>query len=184
MRIISGKYRGKKLYAFDGRNIRPTADRLREAVFNIVSSLVQDAVVLDLFAGTGAFGLEAVSRGARSAVFIDNHTDAIRLVKKNIHACGVAALTRVVKWDIARNLNCLKEAHPGFDLVFLDPPYRNDLIRPALLHLHESRAVQTEARIIIEHSTREPLPIDLDSFRMEDQRKYGKSLVSFFKYVL
>ena len=184
MRIISGNCRGKKLYAFDGRKIRPTADRLREAVFNILSSQVQDAVVLDLFAGTGAFGLEAVSRGALSAVFIDNHTDAIHLVKKNIHACGVAAQTRVVKWDIARNLNCLEDAQPGFNLVFLDPPYRNDLIRPALLHLHESHAVQTEARVIIEHSIREPLPHDLDSFRLEDQRKYGKSLVSFFKYVL
>jgi 16S rRNA (guanine966-N2)-methyltransferase len=184
LRIISGNYRGKKLFAFHGRQIRPTADRLREAVFNILSSLVQDAVVLDLFAGTGAFGLEAVSRGALSAVFIDNHEDAIRLVKKNIHACGVAAQTRVVKWDITRNLHCLKDAQPGFNLVFLDPPYRNDLIRPALLHLHECRAVQPDAWILIEHSIREPLPHDLDNFHLEDQRKYGKSLVSFFKYVL
>ncbi|MEN8244649.1 MAG: 16S rRNA (guanine(966)-N(2))-methyltransferase RsmD [Thermodesulfobacteriota bacterium] len=184
MRIISGNYRGKKLYAFDGRKIRPTADRLREAVFNILSSLVQDAVVLDLFAGTGAFGLEAVSRGARSAVFIDNHTDAIRLVKKNIHACGVAALTRVVKWDIARNLKCLKGIRPGFDLVFLDPPYDKNLIRPALLHLHASNAVQTAAHMVIEHSFDEPLPHDLDCFSMVDQRKYGKSLVSFFRYMV
>ena len=184
MRIISGNRRGKKLYAFDGRQIRPTTDRMREAIFNILSPLVREAVVLDLFAGTGAFGLEAISRGACSALFIDNHPDAIRLLNKNISACRMVEETRVVKWDIARDLNCLKDVQPGFNLVFLDPPYSRDLVRPALLHLHESNAVQTDARIVIEHSIDEPLPHDLDGFSMEDRRKYGKSLVSFFKYVL
>ena len=157
---------------------------MREAIFNILSSLVAEAVVLDMFAGTGALGLEALSRGAQSAVFIDNHPDAIRLLNKNITACGMTAETRVVKWDITRDLNCLKGIRPGFDLVFLDPPYNQNLVQPALLHLHASNAVQSAATIVIEHSTDEPLPHDLDCFSLVDQRKYGKSLVSFFKNVL
>lgn len=184
MRIISGNRRGKKLYAFDGRKIRPTADRLREAIFNILASRVKDVTVLDLFAGTGAFGLEAVSRGARSAVFIDNHPDAIRLLEKNISACGMIEETRVVTWDIAHDLNCLKGTQSGFELVFLDPPYSRNLVCPTLLHLHESGAVQPGAHIVIEHSLDDPLPHDLDCFTRVDQRKYGKSLVSFFDYVI
>lgn len=184
MRIISGSRRGKKLYAFDGRKIRPTTDRMREAIFNILSSRVKDATVLDLYAGTGTFGLEAVSRGARSAIFIDNHPDAIHLLKKNISACDMIEETRVVKWDIAHDLNCLKGILSGFELVFLDPPYDRNLVHPTLLHLHESGALQPAAHIVIEHGLDDPLPHDLDCFTRVDQRKYGKSLVSFFDYVL
>jgi len=184
LRIISGSRRGKKLYAFDGRKIRPTADRMREAIFNILSSRVKDTAVLDLFAGTGAFGLEAISRGARSAIFIDSHPDAIRLLKKNINACGMIEETRVVKWDIAQDLNCLKGIQSGFELVFLDPPYHKNLVHPTLLHLHESEALQAAAHIVIEHGLDDPLPHELDCFAKVDQRKYGKSLVSFFDYVL
>jgi len=184
LRIISGKRRGKKLYAFDGSNIRPTGDRMREAIFNILSSLVVEAFVLDLFAGTGALGLEALSRGAKSALFIDNHPDAVLLLKKNIHACGMDQESRVVKWNISRDLNCLIGTQPGFNLVFLDPPYDRNLVKPALDHLHKTHAVQSGAHIVIEHSLDELLPPDFDGFSMEDQRKYGKSLVSFFRYVV
>ena len=184
MRIISGNRRGKKLHTFKGRNIRPTGDRMREAIFNILSSRVKDAVVLDLFAGTGGLGLEALSRGARSALFIDNHPDALLLLKKNINACGMTRETRVIKWDIARDLNCLRGMQPEFDLVFMDPPYEKNLVEPTLVHLHASGAVQSAAHIVAEHGFNEPQPSDLDCFNMVDQRKYGKSLVSFFKYMV
>ena len=157
---------------------------MREAIFNILSSLVIDAVVLDLFAGTGALGLEALSRGAKSALFIDNHPDAALLLKKNINACGMTRESRVVKWDIGRDLNCLNGTQPRFNLVFLDPPYDRNLVKPALDHLHKTNAVQSRAHIVIEHSLDELLPPDIDGFSMEDQRKYGKSLVSFFRYVV
>ena len=184
MRIISGNRRGKKLFAFEGRNIRPTADRMREAIFNILSARVADAVVLDLFAGTGALGLEALSRGAHSALFVDNHPDAVRLLKKNITACGMQQDARVIRWDIARDLKCLNGIFPEFNLVFLDPPYRRHLLKPALVHLHQTNAVQPGAHIVAEHSVDEPLPHDIDGFNRVDQRTYGKSLVSFFTYVV
>ena len=184
MRIISGNRRGKKLYAFEGRKIRPTADRMREAIFNILSSRVKGSTVLDLFAGTGSFGLEAISRGARSALFIDNHPDAIRLLNKNITACGMLKETSVVKWNIVHNLNCLEGIQTRFELVFMDPPYHRNLVGPTLVHLHESGAVQPAAHIVVEHGLDDPLPHDLDCFNRVDQRKYGKSLVSFFEYVL
>ena len=184
MRIISGKCRGKKLNTFYGKNIRPTGDRMREAIFNILSTRVVEAVVLDLFAGTGALGLEALSRGAASAVFIDNHPEAVLLLNKNINACGMIQETRVVKWDIDRNLNCLKEIQPGFNLIFLDPPYNRNLVEPALVHLHKSHALQPGAYIVIEHSLDELLPPDPFGFSLKDQRNYGKSLVSFFQYMV
>jgi 16S rRNA (guanine966-N2)-methyltransferase len=184
LRIISGNRRGKKLYAFEGRGIRPTADRVREAIFNILSAHVKGAVVLDLFAGTGAFGLEALSRGACSAILIDHHPDAIRLLNKNVDACGMTKETRVIKWDISRDLNCLRGLHPRFELVFMDPPYNRNLVQAALLHLHASGALRSGARIVVEHSLQESLTRELDGFRMMDQRKYGKSLVSFFTYMI
>jgi len=157
---------------------------MREAIFNILSSLVIGTVVLDLFAGTGALGLEALSRGAKSALFIDNQPDAVLLLKKNIHTCDMTRESRVVKWNISRDLNCLEGIQTGFNLVFMDPPYDRNLVKPALVHLHKTNAVQSGAHIVIEHSLDEPLPLDLDGFSMQDQRKYGKSLVSFFEYMV
>ena len=157
---------------------------MREAIFNILSSMVNDAVVLDLFAGTGALGLEALSRGARSVLFVDNHPEVVLLLKKNINACEMDKQARVVKWNIARNLSCLKGIQPGFNLVFLDPPYGRNLVKPALISLHASNALQPNAHMVIEHSFDEPLPHELDYLQMVDQRKYGKSLVSFFDYMV
>lgn len=184
LRIIGGTRKGRKLHTFRGNRIRPTADRMRESLFNILSSRVPGTVVLDLFAGTGALGLEAVSRGARSAALIDNDKHALRLLKKNIAACSMLNETRVINWDIAINLNCLKKCRPRFGLVFMDPPYGRNMIRPTLVHLHASDAALPSARIVIEHGADDNLPQDLDWFQMIDQRKYGKTLVSFFDYVV
>jgi len=157
---------------------------MRESIFNILSSRVQDATVLDLYAGTGALGLEAVSRGAQSAVFIDNDRRSLNLLEKNISTCSMLKETRIIKWDIVRNLNCLKKTRPRFELIFMDPPYGMNMVHPTLVHLHDSAAARPAARIVIEHGIDETMPKDLSFFRMIDQRKYGKTLVSFFDYML
>lgn len=184
MRIIGGDFKGKKLAVFRGTATRPTADRLRESIFNIRASSIQGSVVLDLFAGTGALGLEALSRGAASAVFIDSEIAAVNIITKNIASCRVMEQAKVIRWDIRRNLNCLSAAGPVFDLVFMDPPYNADLINPALRHLVKQEVLKSNASIIIEHAITEPVDPKIAGFEMTDQRIYGKTAVSFLRAVI
>jgi 16S rRNA (guanine966-N2)-methyltransferase len=179
MRIISGDLKGKKLFSLKGNATRPTADRVRESIFNICASKISDSDVLDLFAGTGAFALEALSRGAASAVFIDLSPDAVKIIDKNITACKMENRTNVIKWNIVKNLNCLDAKHPVYDLVFMDPPYNQNMILPALKNLVKNDSLKKDATIIIEHSKLEKIPEDLYDFNLTDHRKYGKTHVSF-----
>jgi len=184
LRIIGDELRGNKLYTTPGTLIRPTADRLRESIFNILSNLVKKAVVLDLFAGTGALGIEALSRGAESAVFIDDNKTALSVVERNIQACAVDNRSQIIRWNIVKNLNCLRSIGSKFDLVFMDPPYNNGMIKPTLINLHDSGSLGNEACIVIEHNCLEPIPETCRQFELIDQRKYGKKLISFIRYVV
>jgi len=184
LRIIGGSLRGKKLHTVRGIQVRPTADRVRESIFNILSSRLHKAVVLDLFAGTGAFGIETISRGAKCAVFIDNSRAALSVIERNIKACAYGNQTNVIKWDIKRNLNCIKAFHTAFNLVFMDPPYNQNIISPVLLNLFQSGSLERGACVVIEHAATETLVVDSEAFNIDDQRKYGKTLVSFLNYVV
>ena len=181
LRLIGGDLRGKKLHSIPGIKIRPTADRLREAIFNILSFRVRGALVLDLFAGTGALGIEALSRGAESAVFIDTDKGVLSLIERNVRSCALNKRAKFIKWNIRKNLNCIMSVQPAFDLVFMDPPYDKDYIKPSLLNLHQSKALAKNACVVIEHSPTEPIPEEGPVFRITDQRKYGKTLVSFLE---
>lgn len=182
MRVIGGHFRGKKLCEFQGKGIRPTGDRLREAIFNILGNRIRDATVMDLYAGTGAFGIEALSRGAQTAMFIDNQRAAQLLIMRNIRACGLDKMAIIRFWDIQQSLNCLRSYRLTFNMVFMDPPYNKGMVKPTLSHLHDSRRVADNALIVIEHSQREHIPNDMRAYRCTDQRKYGKTIVSFLAY--
>ena len=184
LRIISGALKGKRLYSVRDMSIRPTADKLRESIFNILSRRVLDAVVLDLFAGTGALGIEALSRGAESVVFVDNGKGALSVLRRNIDSCMLDQKANIVKWNIKQNLNCIKSKKQHFDLIFLDPPYDKNLIKPTLFNLDKSYSLKKGACIVVEHSLFESIPTDLFVFDLVDQRKYGKTLVSFLNYVI
>ena len=184
MRIIAGELKGKRLAAPRGCAVRPTSERTREAVFNILGDRVRGAVVLELFAGTGAFSIEALSRGAASAVMIERSREAIQLIGRNLAACRLAARARVIRWDIARSLDCLRPLPGTFDLVFADPPYGRGAIGPCLRHLVACGPLADGARLVIEHDSREAPPAESAPLRLTDRRKYGKALVSFFTYVL
>ena len=176
LRIISGALKGRKLYSVRDTSIRPTADKLRESIFNILSQRVLDAVVLDLFAGTGALGIEALSRGAESVVFVDNGKGALSVLRRNIDSCTLDQKADIVKWNIRQNLNCIKSKKQNFDLIFLDPPYDKNLIAPTLFNLDKSHSLKNGACIVVEHSLFETIPIDLFAFDLLDQRKYGKAV--------
>ena len=184
MRIISGTLKGKKLFPFQGQGIRPTSDRTREAIFNILFDRVHGAVVLDLFAGSGALGIEALSRGADMATFIDKAPAAVSLLKKNVHACRLEDRSRIISWDIERDLKCLRSHDSQYNLIFLDPPYHRGMAPRALSHLKECRAMKPGACLVLEHGEADELPLPLDDFRLLDQRRYGKTLVSILMYMV
>jgi 16S rRNA (guanine966-N2)-methyltransferase len=154
MRVVAGRLKGRSLASPSSREIRPTADRLRESVFNILTHAyddpIQDARVLDLFAGTGALGIEAVSRGAKFALFVDNGAEARALLRNNVEALGLGGVTKVFRRD-ATNLG---PAHPvePFSLVFLDPPYGKGLGEQALASLREGGWLTPGALLIVEEA--------------------------------
>jgi 16S rRNA (guanine966-N2)-methyltransferase len=179
VRIISGERRGKKLLAVHGMSTRPTADRIRESIYNIISARIANASVLDLFAGTGILGIEALSRGARFALLIDNSREPVETIRKNLIACQFETRARVIQHDIQNGLRWLKSDGTLFNLVFVDPPYHQALADSALSHLHDSGALSPEALIVVEHSVAAPLTELPPGFNRIDERNYGKTLVTF-----
>lgn len=184
MRVIGGTLRGKKLAGVRGTAIRQTADRLRESIFNIIAPRVADAVVLDLFAGTGAFGIEALSRRARTAVFIDNSRAAVTLIHRNLELCRLQNRSRVICRDVTRGLPAISMRQAPFDLVFLDPPYNQGLVRVGLGLLRHGPVLAPGHRLILEHSIDEPFAPDAEDYLLHDQRRYRKTLVSFLECVV
>ncbi len=172
MRIIGGTLGGRRLRAPRGADTRPTADRVRESLFNILGPL-DGARVLDLFAGTGALALEALSRGAASAVLVDKAAEPVRCIAENARALGVEDRARVVRADALAALSRL----PGpFDLIFLDPPYALD-VAPVLGALPP--LLGDGARVIVEHDRRTPPPGTVP-LSLVDRRRYGDTEVSFY----
>jgi 16S rRNA (guanine966-N2)-methyltransferase len=167
-----------------GSKTRPTANRTREAIFNMLASQIPGARVLDLFAGTGALGIEALSRKADAAVFIDNGQDSISVLQSNLESLALERQTKIIRWNPVKNLNCLKSLSIAFDPVFMDPPYQKNMIEPTLRNLHISQSLVSGTRVIVEHSHREPVLAGQLPFEIADQRKYGKTLVTILDYVV
>ncbi len=184
MRVISGILKGRRLVAPPGMAIRPTADRIKESLFNILGGSVVAKRVLDLFAGTGALGIEALSRGAACALFVDFSPAARSAIRRNIRELALDDRARVIHWDLRKNLDFLIRETAAFDLVFLDPPYQTQAVAPVLTALSACRALAPGARVIIEHSLREPVAQPADSLVLVDQRRFGKTLVSFMDVML
>ncbi len=154
LRIIGGEWRGRKLRFADGEGLRPTTDRVRETLFNWLAPRIQGARCLDLFAGSGALGLEALSRGAAEVIFVDTNPAAITTLKENL------ALLKVENAEVIRGdgLNYLQGNSRQFDVVFLDPPFRRDLLQPALKLLAEQGWLAKGARLYLELESEESLP--------------------------
>lgn len=178
MRIIGGDRRKKKLIAVPGLTTRPTSDRVKETLFNIIQTRVRGAFVLDLFSGTGALGLEALSRGADHSLFVDSQEQALATCRKNIAACKYDDRSTVIQWNIARNLNCLSRYSRALDLVFIDPPYKKGLADLALAHLVQVEALSPDGLVIVEHAAGDP-PVPGDGMTLTETRKYGTTALSF-----
>lgn len=178
MRIVGGEYRGRKLHAPKGQDIRPTSDRVKEAVFSMLAGVVSGADVLDLFAGSGALGLEALSRGALSVVFVDRNLRSVELIKVNIALCRAQEKSRVISGSAEQAVRKLAANGACFDLVFLDPPYGLGYVEKSLPLLNS--IVRSCAVAVVEHSIKDVLPMVCGGWVREKERKYGDTLISMF----
>ncbi|MHB8840221.1 MAG: 16S rRNA (guanine(966)-N(2))-methyltransferase RsmD [Candidatus Aquicultor sp.] len=180
MRVIAGTARGRKLHSPKGQAIRPTSDRVKEAVFNIIGGRVNEANVLDLFAGTGGLGIEALSRGAKAAYFIDTGNEAIHLIKKNLEATGLGDAAVVVKADADKAVKRLTKDGAKFDLIFLDPPYRISVsFLDAILIALGHHVLQSDGLLVLEHSAKlEPRAVE--GLGVESTRVYGDTAITFY----
>lgn len=183
MRITGGRAKGRHLASFKGLDIRPTSDKVREAIFNLIGQDLQAMTVLDLFAGTGSLGIEALSRGASWALFIDFSDKAVRLIRKNLSLCGLEPLGLVRKGDLSQG-DLLKQVgrKNKFDLVFLDPPYRKGLIPPLLHDLVSQGILSSPSLVVAETSEKEILPTEEVKMVLIRERTYGETKIHLFHY--
>lgn len=180
MRIISGKLKGRRLAApADGR-IRPTTDKVKEAIFSMIAGwLDETSVCIDLFCGTGNLGLEAISRGAKTVYFCDNHRESLSLAKSNVHHCGVEDQAVLMLGDYDASL---KRIDQKADVIFLDPPYRETLVPRCMKSIAECQVLAPEGIIVAEHSKDDPLSDEICGFEIIKERKYGTILVTIYGY--
>ena len=178
MRVITGKARGIVLKTPDGMATRPTADRVKEAIFNIIQFDVPTARVLDLFGGTGQLGIEALSREANSAVFVDEREDACRLIKENLKRTKLEQYGKVIRSDYMAYLRNCKEK---FDIILLDPPYAEVFLENSLKMITEIDILQTGGIIVAERPLGKELPWDFPGFSRSRDYKYGKTLITIYK---
>lgn len=178
MRVITGKARGVALKTPDGVKTRPTSDRVKEAMFSIIQFDLPGAKVLDLFAGTGQLGIEALSRGATSAVFVDALDNACSLVQENLRRTKLAEQAAVVRADYLAYLSNCREK---FDFVFLDPPYAEVFLENALKKITEIDILQSGGIIVAERPLGKDLPYTFDGFFRSKDYKYGNTLLTFYR---
>lgn len=182
MRIISGKARGTKLYTLDGTATRPTLDRVKESLFNIIQNDIEDSTVLDLFSGSGAIGLEFLSRGAKRAVLCDSSKDAIKIIKQNVQKTHFEEKVEVYNMEFTKLVERLQ--NQKFDIIYIDPPYATDFIKISLEKIIEYELVNENTKIIVEtdDETRILNQIEKMDVEITDKRKYGRATIIFLKY--
>ena len=183
MRIISGKARGTKLYTLEGITTRPTLDRVKESIFNIIQSDIEDSIVLDLFSGSGAIGLEFLSRGAKRAVLCDNSKDAIKIIKQNVQKTHFEEKVEVYNMEFTKLVERLQ--NQKFDIIYIDPPYATDFIKISIEKIIEYKLVNENTKIIVEtdDETRILNQIEKMDVEITDKRKYGRATIIFLKYI-
>jgi len=179
MRIIGGRSKGRVLASPKGQAIRPTSDRVKESIFNALQDKMAGKVVLDLFAGTGNLGIEALSRGAKKVIFVEKERQALGLIQRNLTQFGLEERSEILPRDVKRAIGILKQRGECFDLILMDPPYEKGLIRKTLLELNSQQIYHKDSILVIEHNRREPLPHILEGWNLIRQRRMGDTVITF-----
>ena len=183
MRVISGTARGKKLNSLEGLETRPTLDRVKEAVFNILQFNIKEAIVLDLFSGSGALGIEALSRGSKEAVLCDNSNKAVRIIKQNLEATKLINKAEIINKDYVQVLKKLNKESKKFDIIFLDPPYKTDYVIKSINYILEYNLLAEDGIIVVETDDKNKIEgIENNKYlEVYDTRKYGIVYVIFIR---
>ena len=178
MRVITGSARGRRLKELEGMETRPTTDRVKEGLFNILQFDIEGRRVLDLFAGTGQLGIECLSRGAASAVFVDRRSDAVKLIRENLKTTELTENARVISGDSMEYLKSLKEP---FDIILLDPPYGTGLVQSAISHIAGFDILAPHGIIVAEHPVDEAVPALNAPYRLHRTYRYGKIALTVYR---
>lgn len=182
MRIITGKARGLKLVVPKNMEVRPTADRVKESLFNIIGTKIIGARVLDLFAGTGNLGLESWSRGASNVIFVDESKESLRLVQSNIAKCRAQAETQTVKGNAINVLENLYNKGLRFEFIFCDPPYSKGLVQKVMVQLERFPVLENGGYLIVEHAKDDDIQVLTSCYELLRQESYGETVLSFIRF--
>ncbi len=179
MRVISGKARGKKLHTIEGLDTRPTTDRIKESIFNLIQFDIPDAKVLDLFAGSGALGIEAASRGAEQVKLVENSRKCHAVIEANIDDTNLGEVVSLFKSNV---MSILLRLNEKFDVIIMDPPYGKGLVQQVIGVIDAENLLSEDGIIVIEHSIKDVLEEKIGSFVINKHKKYGKTLISVYSY--
>jgi 16S rRNA (guanine(966)-N(2))-methyltransferase RsmD len=183
MRVIAGEYKGRRFPPVKGADIRYTSDRVKESFFSILSSTVSGSRFLDIFAGSGNVGIEALSRGAESVTFVDINPICIRAISSNLEKCRIDANSpqvRLMRMSALLAIEYFRRHETKFDIIFLDPPYIAGLVEKCLLSISENNILAKDGLVIAEHDAKEEALTDINNLVMTRQEKYGTTILSFY----
>ncbi|KUO70071.1 MAG: hypothetical protein APF77_24680 [Clostridia bacterium BRH_c25] len=180
MRVIAGEFGGRRLDPIEGTDIRPTSDKVKESLFNILGDTVIDSIFLDLFGGTGGIGIEALSRGAKHVVFIDTSIKSIKVLKGNLKNLNVEDNVEVFHTDYSTAIGKLHKYNKQFDIIFIDPPYSVGMAKAALEELDKNPIIAQSGLVIVEHDSRDDMPQRVGKLHMCRIKQYGNTTLSFY----
>ena len=180
MRVIAGEYRGRRLDRIEGMEIRPTSDKVKESLFNILGDAVIDSNFLDLFGGTGGIGIEALSRGAKHVVFIDTSIKSIKVLKGNLDHLNIKDNVEVFHTDYSTAIVKLYKYNRQFDIIFIDPPYSVGMAQNALEEINKSPILAQSGLIIVEHDLKDDMPKRVGKLYLYRIKEYGNTTLSFY----
>ena len=181
LRIISGEHRGRLLKTVNGSGTRPTTDRVKESLFNILQARLPGSSILDLFSGTGNLGLEAMSRGGKSAVFVEKNPAALAVLRENCRALDYMDAVEIIPFDVGKSIPLLSRKGKVFDIVFMDPPYDHDWEAPTITALDTGHLVKDGGILVIEHLLSDEQQERIGGFVRYDLRKYGNTAISLYR---
>lgn len=180
MRVIAGEYKGRRLDRIKGTDIRPTSDKVKESLFNILGDAVIDSAFLDLFGGTGGIGIEALSRGAKHVVFIDSDIKSIKVLRGNLNRLNINDCVEVYNAGYSTAISKLYKFGKKFDIIFIDPPYSIGLAESALKEIDNNPILSQSGLIIVEHDSKEDMPQKVGKLSLYRVKKYGNIVLSFY----
>jgi 16S rRNA (guanine966-N2)-methyltransferase len=183
MRVVSGDFKGRPLKAVPGTSTRPTTDKVKEAIFNIIGPYYNGGLALDLFGGSGGLGIEALSRGMDKVIFVDREGKAIATIKKNVEACRLEERVEIYRNDAERAVKALIKREVVFDLILLDPPYNNQKIISLISVIEQNGLLKEDGTIMSEHAVEVQLPAEIGRLKRVKYEDYGITAISIYEFV-